>query len=128
MKLVGRTGEALERIVARVDDISTRIAQIATAAREQSNGIQQVNGAVVDMDKVTQQNAAMVEESSAAARSLAHEADALSGLMAQFQLDQPTGRRSEATPRAMQSVDAPRKRPLTHGNLAVAVQEDWAEF
>ena len=82
--LVGETGSLLDRIVERVGAISALITAIAESAEVQSANLQQVNGAVGEMDKMTQQNAAMVEESTAAARSLAGEADELSSLVARF--------------------------------------------
>ncbi|MFD1035243.1 methyl-accepting chemotaxis protein [Sphingomonas hankookensis] len=84
--LVGRTGEALERIVGRVAEISGLVAAIARGADEQASGLQQVNIAVGEMDAVTQQNAAMVEQSTAAARSLAEQAEALADHVARFRL------------------------------------------
>ncbi|WP_294333383.1 methyl-accepting chemotaxis protein [uncultured Sphingomonas sp.] len=82
--LVHETGQALSRIVSRITEINQLIGDIATSAEQQSTGLQQVNTAVGQMDMVTQQNAAMVEEATAAARSLAEEADELSRQMAQF--------------------------------------------
>jgi methyl-accepting chemotaxis protein len=84
--LVGQTGEALARIVTQVAQINTVVSEIAASAQEQSSGLQQVNIAVNQMDQVTQQNAAMVEESTAASHALAQEADDLSRLMEQFQV------------------------------------------
>ena len=71
MGLVNQTGEALGRIVTRITEINALIGDIAVSAEQQSTGLQQVNIAVNQMDMVTQQNAAMVEEATAAARSLA---------------------------------------------------------
>ena len=71
--MVARTGEALGRIVAQVIEINTVIADIAASAQEQSTGLEQVNTAVNEMDQVTQKNAAMVEEMTAAAHGLAGE-------------------------------------------------------
>ncbi|MEP9401605.1 methyl-accepting chemotaxis protein [Sphingomonas sp. VNH70] len=84
--LVGETGHALDRIVTRVTEIGDLVATIASGADSQALGLQQVNTAVNEMDSVTQQNAAMVEESTAAARSLATEAEALSRHVARFRL------------------------------------------
>jgi methyl-accepting chemotaxis protein len=86
--LVGKTGEALARIVAQVAEINGTVADIAASAHEQATGLAQVNAAVNQMDQVTQQNAAMVEESTAASHALAREADALRRLMSQFRLDE----------------------------------------
>ena len=87
--LVDRTGDALERIGARIGEIRELVADIAASAKQQSSGLQQVNIAVREMDGMTQQNAAMVEQSTAAARSLAAEADGLARSIARFQLDDP---------------------------------------
>ncbi|ATN33123.1 methyl-accepting chemotaxis protein [Rhizobium sp. ACO-34A] len=84
--LVGNTGRALESIVSQVQHISDHVQAIAEAYREQSLGLQEINNAVNSMDQNTQQNAAMVEESTATAHSLAHEASGLAGLLAQFRL------------------------------------------
>ncbi|MDP9836511.1 methyl-accepting chemotaxis protein [Neorhizobium huautlense] len=84
--LVGDTGKALEAIVAEVQEINGHIAAIVTASREQSTGLQEINTAVNTMDQGTQQNAAMVEEQTAASHGLASEASALKELLAQFRL------------------------------------------
>jgi methyl-accepting chemotaxis protein len=84
--LVGQTGRALERILGEVVQINGLVAEIAASAEEQATGLQQVNIAVNQMDQVTQQNAAMVEESTAASHSLSREADNLTELMAQFRV------------------------------------------
>ena len=77
VKLVGETGEALQRIVDRVAEIDSLVTEIAASAQEQAVGLAQVNTAVNQMDQVTQQNAAMVEQSTAASHSLAQEAESL---------------------------------------------------
>ncbi|MCH7629914.1 MAG: HAMP domain-containing protein [Proteobacteria bacterium] len=82
--LVGETGARLEAIVGRVGDINALIGDIAAAANEQATRLGQVNSAMGEMDRMTQQNAAMVEESSAATRSLSAEADRLAELVSQF--------------------------------------------
>ena len=86
--LVGETGEALEAIVREVQEINGHVNAIVTAAREQSTGLQEINTAVNTMDQGTQQNAAMVEEQTAASHGLAAEAAALNALLAQFKLRQ----------------------------------------
>ncbi len=92
--LVGQTGRALERILGEVVQINGLVAEIAASAEEQATGLQQVNIAVNQMDQVIQQNAAMVEESTAASHSLSREADNLTELMAQFRVDAATGESS----------------------------------
>jgi len=85
--LVRRTGEALEQIVAQVSRLNGLVADIAGASQEQALGMQQVNTTVNDMDRTTQQNAAMVEEASAASAALATEAETLARLIGQFRVD-----------------------------------------
>jgi methyl-accepting chemotaxis protein len=87
--LVGATGEALQTIVGRVSEISQLISGIAVAAQEQSTGVAQLNSAMNQMDQTTQQNAAMVEESTAAASQLTDAAGELASLVAAFQLATP---------------------------------------
>ncbi|WP_337271042.1 methyl-accepting chemotaxis protein [Oryzifoliimicrobium ureilyticus] len=86
VKLVRDTGEALKAIETYVVTINTQLDAIATSSREQSVGLAEVNTAVNQMDQVTQQNAAMVEQSTAASSSLASEAGRLRELISQFQL------------------------------------------
>ncbi len=90
---VAEAGRAMQDIVAQVRKVNDLIGEIAGTAGEQSRGIEQVNIAVTQMDQVTQQNAALVEESAAAAASLAHQAQALAAAVAQFR----TGEGAEVT-------------------------------
>lgn len=84
--LVGQTGKALEEIVTQVADINTNVAAIVKASKEQTIGLREINSAINSLDQTTQQNAAMVEESTAASLRLANEADTLHTLLAQFRL------------------------------------------
>jgi methyl-accepting chemotaxis protein len=84
--LVERTGASLQAMEVQIVQIDTLVNAIATAAREQSTGLNEVNVAVNQMDNVTQQNAAMVEETSATTYRLSIEAEALGRLVAKFQL------------------------------------------
>ncbi len=86
VKLVGETGKSLERIMAQVGDISDVVSQIATGASEQALGLDQVNATVNEMDRVTQQNATMVEETTAAAHSLSQEMSQLYDFIGKFQI------------------------------------------
>ncbi|RWX74343.1 methyl-accepting chemotaxis protein, partial [Neorhizobium lilium] len=86
VKLVSETGEALKTIEAYIVTINQHMDAIATSAREQSVGLSEVNTAVNQMDQVTQQNAAMVEEANAAGATLANEAARLRSLISGFQL------------------------------------------
>jgi methyl-accepting chemotaxis protein len=83
---VAEAGTTISEIVANAQKISSLIHHITTAANEQSQGIGQVNGAVGQLDQMTQQNAALVEESAAAAQSLQDQAQKLAGVVATFRL------------------------------------------
>ncbi len=84
--LVGQAGTAMANIVGQVQKVTDIVGEIAAAAKEQAAGIREVNGAVTALDHVTQQNAALVEESSAAAESLLEQSKALAEVVARFQL------------------------------------------
>ena len=84
--LVRETGEALGTIAEHVSAINDQINSIATAAREQANGLTEINSAVNQMDQVTQQNAAMVEETTAVTHRLTSGAASLESLVRQFRL------------------------------------------
>ncbi|TRL36766.1 methyl-accepting chemotaxis protein [Rhizobium straminoryzae] len=92
--LVQRTGEALAAIGQQISSLSAHVEGIASASRDQSSALQEVNGAVSQMDQLTQQNAAMVEETSAASRQLAEEADQLVILLEQFRIEAGAGQRT----------------------------------
>ena len=91
VKLVGETGEMLTRIVTQVAEVSGVVGEIAAAAAEQASGLAEVNTAVNQMDQVTQQNAAMVEQSTAAAHALSQECAALTQLTGRFRLGEEGG-------------------------------------
>ncbi|WP_370526763.1 methyl-accepting chemotaxis protein [Salipiger sp. PrR007] len=84
VELVERSGEALGEVVAQVNQISTLVSNIAGVAAEQAQGLNEINVGVSNLDRVTQQNAAMVEESTAAAHMLRGDAGRLSDLMRGF--------------------------------------------
>jgi len=141
VQLVGQAGKALERIVSQVAEINTVVIEIAASAQEQSTGLAQVNTAINQMDQVTQQNAAMVEESTAASHSLQHEANDLARLLGRFQLTGSGQAVSRARP-ASQPVAQPARRGervlkamgAGHGGGAAAAQlqqsidTGWEEF
>ena len=91
VKLVGETGEALGRIVTQVGEITSAVAEMAASAHEQATALHEVNNAINQMDQVTQQNAAMVEESNAASHNLAQETAELVRLIERFQIDEADG-------------------------------------
>ncbi len=104
VKLVGDTGRALSRIVEQVTRLSSLVMEIAASAREQASGLAEVNIAVNQMDQVTQQNAAMVEQTTAASHSLAAEAAELAQLVAQFQTGQGTQTRAAPAARSASAL------------------------
>lgn len=83
---VQQTGRVLSEISKQISEISDHVSAITTAAADQRTGLQEVNGSVGQMDKMTQANAAIAEENSALSQQLADEADALMALIAQFKL------------------------------------------
>lgn len=90
MSLVNRTGEALGDIDGQVAKVTDLIGSIMRASSEQSTALQEVNTAINRMDTVTQQNAAMVEETSAACHELGEEAAKLNRLLSRFKLQSTT--------------------------------------
>jgi len=96
-KLVDESGSTLSEIVNSVKKVSDIIAEIAVASEEQSSGISQVNQAVTQMDQMTQQNAALVEEAAAASESMDEESRALIELMQFFNVGDALGAQSAPT-------------------------------
>jgi methyl-accepting chemotaxis protein len=129
--LVDQTGQALDGIVERVAEIDGLVSEIALSSQEQSTGLSQVNTAVNQMDQVTQQNAAMVEEATAAAAQLKQETGNLTRLVGRFNVGaavQPAPARGApqlvppVAPRA-----APAGAPAAQQRLKAAVGV-WDEF
>jgi methyl-accepting chemotaxis protein len=135
--LVGQTGTSLGEIVTQVQEIDLNVSAIVVSAREQAGGLKEINEAVVTLDQGTQQNAAMVEESTAASHALATEVEALNRLLATFRTGGETSvsssaRRMTARP-ASASVrpmaQKTRKALAFNGNAAIAQSaESWEEF
>ncbi|MGV1752459.1 methyl-accepting chemotaxis protein [Agrobacterium sp. CG674] len=86
VSLVRSTGDALDEIMVLVNRVDGHVNTIATAAREQATGLHEINASVNHMDQMTQQNAAMVEETTAASQTLAEESQQLRSLLSRFQL------------------------------------------
>ena len=84
--LVTQSGQTLEKIVASVKKVSDIVAEIAAASREQSSGIEQVNRAVMQMDELTQQNAALVEQATAASQAMAEQVRGLNDMLARYRI------------------------------------------
>ena len=139
--LVGETGSLLDHIVGQIGDITALVTTIASSAEQQAERIATVNASVGEMDRMTQQNAAMSEETTAAARSLANEARVLSQTVSRFR----TGAEGAADlagevtpfirPRSISPRQAPQQpAPPMRGNLALRPPapewqaDDWAGF
>jgi methyl-accepting chemotaxis protein len=90
-ELVTQSGATLETIVGSVKKVTSIVAEIAAASHEQSAGIEQVNKAVMQLDELTQQNAALVEQASAASQSMAEQARSLNDTMARYQVAGSSG-------------------------------------
>ncbi|MBX5302232.1 methyl-accepting chemotaxis protein [Rhizobium sp. NLR12b] len=118
VKLVRDTGQALKTIGGFITQINHHMDSIATSAKEQSIGLSEVNVAVNQMDQTTQQNAAMVEESTAASDSLAQEAQKLRELVAQFRLDEVVSSHSAALRSTAKSMAQPIGRGAIHAVAA----------
>ncbi|SES42586.1 methyl-accepting chemotaxis protein [Rhizobium sp. NFR03] len=134
VRLVSETGQSLKTIEGFIVTVNQHMESIATSAREQSVGLAEVNTAVNQMDQVTQQNAAMVEETSAAGATLASESGRLRELISQFQLGNAL-RKTAAVMAAMPAhrpVQSPAKKLAVKvagafsGNAAM--KESWEEF
>ncbi|MBO9669707.1 MAG: CHASE3 domain-containing protein [Sphingobium sp.] len=131
VNLVGETGQMLGRIVAKISDVSGVIGEMASAAEAQATNLRDVNHSIAEMDRMTQQNAAMVEEATACARSLSGEADGLAASISRFRLnaaDAPRMSAPKAQPAA--ALRVPAKQSRIAGNLAVKDDdlESWESF
>lgn len=142
-KLVDKSGETLAEIVGAVKKVSDIVAEITTASSEQSVGIEQVSQAIMQMDSITQQNAALVEESAAASKSLEHRAADLEQVISYFRLNSAnTSRERHQTSRARRAevhefakahekkVEEKKqyKRPLYGSDKTGTDDGDWSEF
>lgn len=135
--LVGNTGAALQEIVRQVVQVDGNVGAIVEASKEQATGLKEINTAVNTMDQGTQQNAAMVEETTAAAHSLAREAEQLFALLGQFKVGEGTVPH-RAQPAAANATSRPVKSPARQltskvaqafqGNAVLKAGDSWEEF
>ncbi len=134
--LVNESGEALENIVTSVIKVGDIVAEIATASQEQATGIDQVNNTISNLDDLTQQNAALAEETSAASDSMNQRAREMASLVGFFKVDN-----RQQSMGAVETVEKPvaataeKPKPGTVPKMAVVNQspvldseEDWEEF
>jgi len=155
VELVNKAGTALAEIVESINQVASIVADIANASNEQASGIEQVNKALTQMDEVTQQNSALVEENAATAKTLDEQARAMGQQVAFFHIAEDAGqqgKRPAASGRTTQPTQKtaprpqsapvakapPRQRAVANGgpvgrmqaalSTAVQMEEDWKEF
>lgn len=112
-KLVDQAGSTMDEVVMSVRQVTDIISEIAAASHEQTSGIEQINQTIIQMDNVTQQNAALVEQAAAAASSLQEQAHHLSTVVSVFKLGDGKAGFSLAQ-------STPQARPASHGTRAPA--------
>lgn len=131
-ELVSQAGKTMQEVVLSVQQVTDIMSEIAAASVEQSTGINQVNQAVMTMDEVTQQNAALVEEAAAASESLVDQAESLVEAVGVFKLanDAHTGTRS-----TVRHLHTHTSKPGGHGSSSQTVgrrtgtdNSEWAQF
>jgi methyl-accepting chemotaxis protein len=143
--LVNKAGTALSDIVESIKKVAVVISDIAAASAEQATGIEQVNKALTQMDEVTQQNSALVEQNAATAKTLEQQSKAMSDEVGVFRVDEAEDERPAAAPKRQAAATARPARPAApkraglngggpvgrmHAALATAVRNDpdWQEF
>jgi methyl-accepting chemotaxis protein len=136
--LVGTTGNVLQEIVTQVLQVDENVGAIVDASKEQATGLKEINTSVNTIDQGTQQNAAMVEQTTAASHSLAREASMLFELLGQFNIGATNQAASRGAPTAANHQSRPQPSPARqmtakvahafHGNAAVKSGGSWEEF
>jgi methyl-accepting chemotaxis protein len=129
--LVGKAGKTMEDIVASVSRVTSIMREMSNASMEQESGIEQINEAIGQMDTVTQQNAALVEEAAAASAAMRQQAQDLERAVSVFQLAQHRGAHAaepaaRVAPRPAPALRAPR--PAARPVLATANGTEWETF
>jgi methyl-accepting chemotaxis protein len=149
-RLVAAAGESMNDIVNQVKRVADLIGEISASAEEQTTGIEQINQAIVQLDNVTQQNAALVEQAAAAADSLNQQADRMVEVVSSFKLADTGGSRTPTQPRnapprpataqfrpvpakvynsrVTKSLAAPAKIKPAATAKAKGADDDWASF
>jgi methyl-accepting chemotaxis protein len=150
VELVNKAGASLAEIVESIKKVAGIVSDIAAASAEQSSGIDQVNTALTQMDEVTQQNSALVEENAATAKTLEHQSAAMNERVGAFKImDAPSRgearrppvvdfRRAAAEPPREQPTAPPKRQPAparrsvsagrSQGALALKDDPEWKEF
>jgi len=132
--LVNKSGETLESIVSGVQEVSDVVGEIAAASQEQSTGIEEVNKAVNQLDELTQQNSALVEEAAAASQAMGNEANRLSSQVAYFTTATSKRRATTApnSPEATSRIQATDRDSANDDAVSVSrvanFDDDWTAF
>jgi methyl-accepting chemotaxis protein len=140
--LVGETGDALKGIVSSVSEIANNVSEIAESSREQSSGLAEINAAVNQLDQVTQQNAAMFEETTAASHALTREAENLNVTTSRFSIgsiakEEPSSVVQATFTPTVQKSDEPEVLPTKNLQRLVnapappkhsVISDDWEDF
>ncbi len=137
-KLVDEAGDTMQDIVRSIGRVTDIMADIAAASQEQTDGIEQINEAVIQMDQVTQQNAALVEEAAAASEAMQDQAAQMAQVVSVFQVDAallraPVAARASAPARPAKPAALSKPRPLSVGlkekkASTPASADEWEEF
>ncbi len=138
-RYVNQTGETLDEIVRSVVKVSDIITSIAEASREQSSGVGEINTSISQMDEMTQQNAALVEQTNAAVQMLAQKGQELNRLMQQFKLDEQARDAGFGTKPMLTNASQKPFKPKANGNghhykpvksaaAATTLEQGWEEF
>ena len=126
VQLVNQAGEALTEIVGSIGKVAGIVQEIAHASQEQAIGVQEINNSVASMDEMTQQNSALVEESTASSRVLGSEAGKLAELMAFFKLG---AQQPSPCQQSGQAAKPEARKPASEPPLAAAGGNDeWSDF
>jgi methyl-accepting chemotaxis protein len=121
VQLVNRAGESLSEIVEAIKGVAAIVSDIANASIEQATGIEQINKALTQMDEVTQQNSALVEENAATAKTLEHQAKAMDEQVAYFQI--AAGDDSQTASRPREAAEAAAAKPRLVAQSAPAKRQ-----
>jgi methyl-accepting chemotaxis protein len=135
--LVNQSGDTMDKVVTSIKRVNDIMSEIAAASAEQSTGIDEVGKAITQMDEVTQQNAALVEEAAAAAESLQSQAMQLTERVASFKMDDTQDERQQTVaPRKALSSPVPRtSKPKSRAHVAqkkikaaLPQDDEWESF
>ncbi len=133
VELVNQTGEALNGIVDGIKKVADIVAEISAASGEQATGAEEINRAITQMDEMTQQNSALVEENASAAKTMTDQAQNMRDRMGFFDVGDQTEQRSFAsniTPQRVPAVANTGGARVLQSALAESIEEDddWSEF